>query len=82
MITQTTLTIDGIDYTVNVCDLSLPWIMIYNNTNVISCMNIVKTTESSKLESINNIFEANTKEECRNESIRLNLSGFDEVVDT
>ena len=76
MITQKTITVDGKEYTVNVCDLSSKWVLVHNGTKALACDEIA-VTGKGKLETINTIFEADTKEACKDESIRLGLTGFD-----
>ena len=78
MITQKTITVDGKEYTVNVCDLSSKWVLVHNGTKALACDEI-ETTGKGKLETINTIFEAATKEACKAESTRLGLTGFDEL---
>ena len=77
MITQKTITVDGKTYTVNVSDLSSKWIMIHNGTKALSCDEVGVDTGKGKLETVNTIFEAASKDECRAESVRLGLTGFD-----
>jgi len=78
MITQKSITVNGIEYTVNVCDLSSKWVLVHNGTKATDC-NEIAVTGKGKLETINTIFEADTKEACKDESTRLGLTGFDEL---
>jgi len=78
MITQKIITVDGKEYTVNVCDLSSKWVLVHNGTKATACDEIA-VTGKGKLETINTIFEADTKEACKAESTRLGLTGFDEL---
>lgn len=76
MITQKTITVDGKEYTVNVCNMSSKWVLIHNGSKALACD---ETSGKGKLETINTIFEAATKEDCKVESTRLGLTGFDEL---
>jgi hydrogenase maturation factor len=78
MITQKTITVDGKEYTVNVCDLSTKWVLIHNGTKALACDENERNSKG-KLETVNTIFEAATKEDCKVESTRLGLTGFDEL---
>lgn len=78
MITQKSITVDGKEYTVNVCDLSSKWVLVHNGTKAIACDENDSKTKG-KLETINTIFESDTKEACKDESTRLGLTGFDEL---
>ena len=80
MITQKTITVEGKQYNVNVCDLSSKWILVHDGTKAQICKENADTT-SGKLETINTIFEATTKEQCQAESVRLKLTGFDELFE-
>jgi hypothetical protein len=79
MITQKTINVKNQDYTVNVCDLSSAWILIHNGVKALTCNENGPKSGSAKLETINTIFEAATKDECKAEAIRLNLTGFDDL---
>jgi len=80
MITNKTITVDGKQYNVNVCDLSSKWILVHNGIKALSCEEN-KYASSGKLETINTIFEAATKEQCQSEATRLKLQGFDKLFD-
>jgi len=78
MITNKTITVEDKNYNVNVCDLSSNWILVHDGIKAILC-DENQNTSMGKLETINIIFEATTKEQCQAESLRLKLTGFDEL---
>lgn len=77
MIKQKTITVNGKSYTVNVCDLKSKWIMVHNGTKALSCDQTGIDTGKGTLETVNTIFESDSKEACRTEATRLGLTGFD-----
>lgn len=71
MISQKTITVNNIQYIVNVCDSQSNWVLIHDDSKVISLTENIN--KSGIIETVLNIFEGSSKEECLREIKRLNL---------
>ena len=75
MIIQKTVIANGINYSVNVCTLQTnKWVLIYKDKKVIE---LKQNLQNCTLETILNVFIADTKEACLAEITRLNLEYVD-----
>lgn len=64
---------------VNECDLSSAWVMVHDSKKVISCTDTSGKLATSRLRTINAVFEADSREACAAEAARLKLTGFEDV---
>jgi predicted RNA-binding protein with PIN domain len=69
--------VNGNNITVNTSDMDCEWIMVHDGTKVLCCHKML-SSGSGILETIHTIYEGNSKEQCKNEALRLNLSDFPE----